>query len=136
MALGCDSGMEIAYKNSNVLKSTQILPPSPSEVLYGNKFLFEFFSVTVECFHHNLSQSQSVTSTAVFLLYSYPVSTPTSWPDLREGKEKGRESGESETIINKELLDYWIIWVECMVPSPPRNISPIKKQYLSIEIGH
>ena len=32
---------EIAYKNSNVLKSTQI--PLPSEVLYDNKLLFEFF---------------------------------------------------------------------------------------------
>ena len=40
--------MEINYKNSYVLKSTQIPPPPLM-------FLFEFFLVTLECFHHNLN---------------------------------------------------------------------------------
>ena len=30
----------------------------PSEELLGNEFLFDFFSVTFECFHHNLSPYQ------------------------------------------------------------------------------
>ena len=48
--------MKITYKNSNVLKSTQI--PLPPLDVYGKKFLFEFFSVTFEFFHHDLSLNQ------------------------------------------------------------------------------
>ena len=36
--------------------------PSPLWSICGKKFLFEIFSVTFECFHHNLNQFQSVTS--------------------------------------------------------------------------
>ena len=59
--------VEITYKNSYVLIKHSNSPP-PSEVLHGGKFLLDFVSVTFECFHHNLSQSQSITSSMLCVL--------------------------------------------------------------------